>query len=274
MKIIYFGTDVFLPCFKYLADEHEILKLYTYHADEDYFTEYAIVKEAAKRGIPVSYEKPGEQMVRDMFQKDNCDLLFLAEYAYILPIPDDVENFRGVNLHSSLLPQGRGYYPIECAMERGEAASGLTMHVLAQRFDTGGIIYQSALPIKPETDSVDIYLYNSASALEMTKRLMANLETDYAAAAPMAEITQAWPCPAEVKRILTHNMTISECFDVFRSYNSMTEIVIGERAYHIQSMMPGTAPILQEIIFTGKNTCLFALADGHLRLVLIEEEEQ
>ena len=39
MKIVYFGSDVFLSCFEYLAGGHEILALYTYHNEEDYFTE-------------------------------------------------------------------------------------------------------------------------------------------------------------------------------------------------------------------------------------------
>lgn len=52
MKIVYFGTDVFLPCFSYFVRNHQVLSLYTYHNDEDCFTEYGIVKEAEKYGIP------------------------------------------------------------------------------------------------------------------------------------------------------------------------------------------------------------------------------
>ena len=44
MKVVYFGSDVFLSCFEYFVEKHQVLALYTYHNDEDYFTEYAIVK--------------------------------------------------------------------------------------------------------------------------------------------------------------------------------------------------------------------------------------
>ena len=56
MKVVYFGSDVFLSCFEYFVEKHHVLALYTYHNDEDYFTEYAIVKRAGELGIPVHYE--------------------------------------------------------------------------------------------------------------------------------------------------------------------------------------------------------------------------
>ena len=51
MKVVYFGSDVFLSCFEYFVEKHQVLALYTYHNDEDYFTEYAIVKRAEELGI-------------------------------------------------------------------------------------------------------------------------------------------------------------------------------------------------------------------------------
>ena len=50
MKVVYFGSDVFLSCFEYFVEKHQVLALYTYHNDEDYFTEYAIVKRAGELG--------------------------------------------------------------------------------------------------------------------------------------------------------------------------------------------------------------------------------
>ncbi|MFR2694775.1 MAG: formyltransferase family protein [Enterocloster bolteae] len=60
----------------------------------------------------------------------------MAEYSHKIPVPDD-SRFYGVNIHSSLLPEGRSYYPIECAMERGLGRSGVTMHKIAKSLDRG-----------------------------------------------------------------------------------------------------------------------------------------
>lgn len=124
MKIVYFGSDVFLSCFEYFLENHEILALYTYRNDEDYFTEYSIVLKAKSLGIPVYYDSITPERIKEYFENEGCELLFVAEYNRIIPIPEDLESFKGMNTHSSLLPQGRSYYPIESAMERGLKKAG------------------------------------------------------------------------------------------------------------------------------------------------------
>lgn len=118
MKVVYFGSDVFLSCFEYFVEKHHVLALYTYHNDEDYFTEYAIVRRAGELGIPVHYEAISPEEIRRYFTEEGCELFFIAEYDRILTLPEELPAFRGINTHSSLLPQGRSYYPIEGAMER------------------------------------------------------------------------------------------------------------------------------------------------------------
>ena len=64
MKIVYFGSDVFLDVFEYLHLNHEILVLYTYHMEEDYFNEHNIVQIIIQGLIrccylvPLAEEKP------------------------------------------------------------------------------------------------------------------------------------------------------------------------------------------------------------------------
>ena len=97
MNIVYFGTDVFLPCFEDLARHHRVLALYTYHNDEDYFTEYAIVRRARVLGIPVHYESITEAEITRYVTEEGCGLFFIAEYNRIIPVPAGLEGFRGIN---------------------------------------------------------------------------------------------------------------------------------------------------------------------------------
>ena len=136
MKIVYFGSDVFLDVFEYLHLNHEILALYTYHMEEDYFNEHNIVQLAHMSGIPVCYGQITEDEMLSYMEKEGCELFFVAEYSHKIPVPDD-SRFYGVNIHSSLLPEGRSYYPIECAMERGWGEGGVTMHKMQSPW-TGG----------------------------------------------------------------------------------------------------------------------------------------
>ena len=154
MKVVYFGSDVFLSCFEYFVEKHQVLALYTYHNDEDYFTEYAIVKRAGELGIPVHYEAISPEEIRRYFTEEGCELFFIAEYDRILTLPEDFPAFRGINTHSSLLPQGRSYYPIEGAMERELSCTGVTMHKVAQRLDGGDVLAQHTIDITADTDSI------------------------------------------------------------------------------------------------------------------------
>ena len=272
MKVVYFGTDVFLPCFRYLAEREEVLALYTYHNDEDYFTEHLIVREARSRGIPVTYGRIPEERVRRYFEKEGCELFFSAEYGYIIPVPADLASFRGVNVHSSRLPEGRGYYPIECAMERGLARTGVTMHKIISETDAGDVLFQEPVEITPEMDSVDVYLESSRRALEMTKRLSADFENVWNAARPQERLGERWAKPAESVRLLDHGMTIAEARATHRRFNQITLVRLDGRLHHVVTIEPGRATLPASEIEIAPGRFLYAVPDGHLRLTVLQQE--
>ena len=272
MKIVYFGTDVFLPCFRYLAEHAEILALYTYHNDEDYFTERLIVREARERGIPVAYGRISEERVRRHFEEEGCDLFFSAEYGYIIPVPAGLASFRGINVHSSLLPEGRGYYPIECAMERGLARTGVTMHKIIPETDAGDVLFREPIEIAPEMDSVDVYLESSRRALEMTRRLFADFENVWNAARPQERLGGRWAKPAEDGRLIGHGMTVAEALATHRRFNQMTLVRIDGRLHHVVTIEPGRAALSDPEVEVVPGRFLYAVSDGHLRLTVLPRE--
>ena len=272
MKIVYFGTDVFLPCFRYLAEREEVLALYTYPNDEDYFTEHLIVREARSRGIPVTYGRIPEERVRRYFEKEGCGLFFSAEYGYIIPVPAGLASFRGVNVHSSRLPEGRGYYPIECAMERGLARTGVTMHKIISETDAGDVLFREPVEITPEMDSVDVYLESSRRALEMTKRLFADFENVWNAARPQERLGERWAKPAESVRLLDHGMTIAEARATHRRFNQTTLVRLDGRLHHVVTIEPGRATLPASEIEIAPGRFLYAVPDGHLRLTVLQQE--
>ena len=272
MKIVYFGTDVFLPCFRHLAEREESLALYTYHNGEDYFTEYQIVREARARGIPVTYGRIPEDRVRRYFEEEGCGLFFSAEYGYIIPVPAGLASFRGINVHSSFLPEGRGYYPIECAMERGLARTGVTMHKIVSETDAGDALFREPIEISPEMDSVDIYLESSRRALEMTKRLFADFEGVWNAAHPQERLGERWAKPGEGERTVGHGMTVAEALATHRRFNQMTLVRLNGRLHHVVTIEPGRAALPAAEVEVVPGRLLYAVSDGHLRLTVLPRE--
>jgi len=58
-----------------------------------------------------------------------------------------------INLHGSLLPRYRGAAPIARALWDGSAVTGVTTIWMDQGIDTGDILLQRALPVRPEDDA-------------------------------------------------------------------------------------------------------------------------
>jgi len=61
-----------------------------------------------------------------------------------------------INLHASLLPKLRGAAPIQWALMRGEATTGVTTFQIDRKVDTGGILLQREEPILQEDDAASL----------------------------------------------------------------------------------------------------------------------
>lgn len=267
MKIVYFGSDVFLSCFEYIAQHHQLMALYTYHNDEDYFTEYAIVRRAKELGIPVCY---GEATLEDTarYFREGCQLYFSAEYDRFIDIPRDLPAFRGINIHSSLLPQGRSYYPIEAAMERGLPRTGVSLHELVSHLDSGDLLAQREVEVTPDMDSIDVYLRCAAYAREMTEKVLEDIDRSWRDAVPQAERLPYWRRPAEEKLTLDHGMTRAGAGEVFRRYNSLTQVRLGGEWYVVTALLSGPAALEGVERQLAPDRWLYRVSDGHLRLTV------
>lgn len=273
MDIVYFGSDVFLSCFEYLAKHHHILALYTYHNDEDFFAEFALVRRARELGIQVRYEDVSPETTRRYFQ-NGCALYFVAEYNRIIDIPGDVESFRGVNIHSSALPEGRSYYPIEAAMERDLPGTGVTLHKLLPRLDSGAILAQRRFDVTPGMDSVDVYLRCGALAREMTEEVLRDFDAAWEAATTQPERLPYWKRPVAEKLTLRHDMTRAEAVEAYRRYNSMTQVCLDGRLHFVRLFMTGQAMLSEPELQLAEEQWLYGVLDGHLRLLTYPQGEQ
>ena len=111
------------------------------------------------------------------------DLIWVTDYRYILPESIiKLARIGCINLHPSLLPKYRGRASINWAMIKGEKTIGLTAHFIDQGVDTGSIIEQIPLKIKPEDYIGDVLeklypLYFSITSRILTKISNGTLNT-------------------------------------------------------------------------------------------------
>jgi methionyl-tRNA formyltransferase len=61
-----------------------------------------------------------------------------------------------VNLHFSLLPRWRGAAPVQHALRAGDTVTGVTTFVLDEGMDTGPVLEQVEVPIRPDESAGDL----------------------------------------------------------------------------------------------------------------------
>lgn len=124
---------------------------------------YAL-KRAENKGIPARCISPKDYADREEFhkailaelQENQVDLVVLAGFLVAVP-PMIVEAYpnRIINIHPSLIPSfcGTGYYGLhvhEAALKRGVKISGATVHFVDEGTDTGPIIMQKPVEVRPD----------------------------------------------------------------------------------------------------------------------------
>ena len=112
------------------------------------------VKECALRlGLPI--RQPDRIKTNDEFRAQLAaikpDAIIVVGYGRIVPQwMLDLPRLGNINLHASLLPKYRGAAPIQWALANGETETGVTTMRIDAGLDTGDILLQKKLEIKPE----------------------------------------------------------------------------------------------------------------------------
>ncbi len=124
---------------------------------------YALER-AARHGIKSLCISPKDFKNREAFHQalvdaldaEQIDLVVLAGYLVILPkILIQKYRDRIINIHPSLIPSfcGAGYYGLkvhEGVIARGVRVTGATVHFVDEGTDTGPILLQKAVEVKPD----------------------------------------------------------------------------------------------------------------------------
>jgi phosphoribosylglycinamide formyltransferase-1 len=97
-----------------------------------------------------------------MLEQHQIDFIVLAGFLWLIPaylikhFPDSI-----VNIHPALLPKygGKGMYGHfvhEAVHQAGESYSGITIHLVNEKYDEGSIVFQEKCEILPTDQVVDI----------------------------------------------------------------------------------------------------------------------
>ncbi|MFA9430143.1 formyltransferase family protein [Egicoccus sp. AB-alg2] len=118
---------------------------------------------AASLGIPVRYvTTPDAPELLDTLRAGPS---LLVSVSCPMRVPVEVleaASAGAVNVHSSQLPADAGLAPYVWVLAQGRRATGVSVHVMEERFDTGAILRAPVVPITPRMSVLALFLRQAA----------------------------------------------------------------------------------------------------------------
>jgi len=232
-------------------------------------------REAARRSIPV-YEPDNPNLPEfvETLRSLKPDLFFAVGYMFrlkaeILAVPRIVS----ANVHASLLPAYRGRSPVFWALRHGEPYSGLTIHSMDDRLDTGDLLYQVRVRTRKDDTVSSLYARIIDRGVKLVPRLIADAERgrlprksqagapgSYFSAAKEADFRVDWSRSSEELRrwVVT---TPGQCFIDLRANRLFLQDA--RIAANPKRAAPGT---LLRVASAG---CTIAAGGSALRIVMV-----
>lgn len=164
MRIVFWGTPAFaLPALRALGDEgHDVVAVVT-QPDRPAgrgreLQPSAIKREAVAEGIPVLQpEKARDPAFAEELRALEADLSVVVAYGQILkPEVLSIPRLGSVNIHGSLLPELRGAAPVQWAIIRGLAKTGVTIMRMEAGLDSGPMLLRVEEPIESDESASEL----------------------------------------------------------------------------------------------------------------------
>ncbi len=213
MKTAFAGFDLFDTAMEALAEHSQLTALFTCPVDQEFEHNRRVIGLAEKLSIPWT-DKPISREDLMRLRQEGCDLLVSAGYYYRIPVD---EKLPMVNFHPSLLPEGRGAWPMPVMLLSGMDTGGITAHKLAADFDQGDILLRRSFPIGKDENLEEVTGRIRRLLPDMVKELLENLEGLYAGAVPQ-QGGSYWKCPREEDYPLSPEMTVEEADRILRAF--------------------------------------------------------
>jgi phosphoribosylglycinamide formyltransferase 1 len=100
--------------------------------------------------------------VTELLKSREIRWVVLAGFLWLIP-PSLIQAFpnRIINIHPALLPKfgGKGMYGLkvhQAVKDSGESSTGITIHLVNEKYDEGEILFQAACPVQSTDSAEDI----------------------------------------------------------------------------------------------------------------------
>lgn len=194
MKIVFFGTPEFAVASlsRLLDDGVEIAAVVTMPdkiAGRGHKLIQSDVKKfAVEHGLRVLQpERLKDPDFVNTLREISADLFIVIAFRMLPEVVWAMPPLGTFNLHASLLPKYRGAAPINWAVINGETETGVTTFFLKHEIDTGDIIEQQSIEIKPTDNVGDVHDHLMELGADMVAHTVKEIEAGNVTPMPQPE---------------------------------------------------------------------------------------
>jgi methionyl-tRNA formyltransferase len=180
MRVVFLGYgELGANVLRGIADHHEVLMVLTHPSHFARLCEPDLERVAADLALPLAFSTKASEPGLHQRIRDVCPQVIVSTN-WRTTVPPDVlciPPLGAVNVHDALLPYYAGFGAVNWAIRNGEDVTGLTVHYMDEKLDTGPVIERSVVKIGPQDTAAHVlerllaeYVPVTLRALELVER--------------------------------------------------------------------------------------------------------
>jgi len=218
MRFVFCGFDFFDECLRrFLEAGHELHAAFCQPVDGYYNSNLSVRSICKAKGVSLQERKITVQDI-EAFKKAGCHFLVSAAHVYKIPANElRSAGIRGINIHPTLLPEGRGPWPLPRIIFKDLKKSGVTIHELSEEFDSGDILAQKSFNVMPDENLETLSCKSQMIAADLVSELTSDSSWIKRAGSKQGKGSY-WAMPNEAERCIDWNKPVIEIDRVIRAF--------------------------------------------------------
>jgi methionyl-tRNA formyltransferase len=217
MKIAYCGYDFFSACLdELLAAQHDVCRVFTFPCDNRFNFNQYIREICDEYQLPLTDRRLDAAAVKEL-EAEGCELIITAGYRYKIPELSK-STVKGINLHPTLLPVGRGIWPLPWTILTNQQQSGVTIHKLIESYDTGDILLQQSFPLMLDERLESLSAKVELLAKELLIKVISDFDYYWGQSRPQSGEASVWGMPDQDQRTLNWQLPVKDLDRICRAF--------------------------------------------------------
>jgi len=178
------------------------------------------------------------------FVPQSCDYLCSLGFMRKIPYTQIEVSKSSTNIHWSLLPQYAGCHPYYWVFRENQKYSGITIHKIAEDYDSGNIIIQKRIPISEIETSISFRKKAAKESISLFKNYLKNKKKlDQISIKQNRNDYTFYKSPKVNDFIISFNDSCEEIIGKFRAAPDSCHVVLNRQKKKVNSIITKTGII-------------------------------